>query len=175
MHKMYLFSILFLFCSVPFSLLLLLWLLMLLFIIANICVEILQCLLACLLTAGWMDDGFACMFVGVVVLFSKINDFTLLHTSFASFAVAIATVVYSCVCTKCACFFSLFSLKQTYVRCVVVVCTSSIYMYGCMNLWSSTHCLCTNSEGHNHMQLSSFNTTTMMTTNGRTGTETNQR
>lgn len=130
---------------------------------------------ACLLTAGWMDDGFACMFVGVVVLFSKINDFTLLHTSFASFAVAIATVVYSSVCTKCACFFSLFSLKQTYVRCVVVVCTSSIYMYGCMNLWSSTHCLCTNSEGHNHMQLSSFNTTTMMTTNGRTGTETNQR
>lgn len=112
-----------------------------------------------------MDDGFACMFVGVVVLFSKINDFTLLHTSFASFAVAIATVVYS----------SVFSLKQTYVRCVVVVCTSSIYMYGCMNLWSSTHCLCTNSEGHNHMQLSSFNTTTMMTTNGRTGTETNQR
>lgn len=45
------------------------------------------------------------MFVGVVVIFSKINDFTLLHTSFASFAVAIATVVYSSVCTKCACFF----------------------------------------------------------------------
>lgn len=73
-------------------------------------------------------------------------------------------------------FFVLFSFffkyKHTYVRCIVVVCTSDIYMYKCMNLWSSTHCLCTNSEGHNHMQLSSFNTRAQQTTTTTTKTAT---
>ena len=31
-------------------------------------------------------------------------------------------------------------------------------MYKCINLWSSTHCLCTNSEGHNHMHFSPYTT-----------------
>lgn len=83
-----------------------------------------------------MDDGFACMFVGVVVLFSKINDFTLLHTSFASFAVAIATVVYSSVCTKCACFFRCFLWsKHMYVALLLYVRRA----YICMDVWICGH------------------------------------
>lgn len=76
----------------------------------------------------------------------------------AAAAAATASPTARCLCLL---FFGiLFSLNETYKRRVVVVCTSIISMYKRMNLWSSTHCLCTNSEGHNHMQLSSVLHTT---------------